>query len=118
MKFLADEGVDKPIVDQLRNSGFDVHYVLETHRGSHDEKVLLLANEEDRILLTQDKDFGELVYRSKQVHQGIILIRLGTTSAQEKATMVTYVLLEYGEKLARAFSVIQANAVRIRKQDG
>jgi predicted nuclease of predicted toxin-antitoxin system len=59
MKFLADEGVDKPIVDQLRVSGFDIHYVLETHQGSDDETVLRLANEEDRILLTQDKDFGE-----------------------------------------------------------
>jgi predicted nuclease of predicted toxin-antitoxin system len=118
MKFLADEGVDKPIVDQLRNSGFDVHYVLETHQGCDDENVLLLANDEDRILLTQDKDFGELVYRMKRVHQGIILIRLGTTPAPEKAHLVNYVLQEYGEKLHNAFTVIQANAVRIRKQEG
>jgi predicted nuclease of predicted toxin-antitoxin system len=117
MKFLADEGVDKPIVDQLRNSGFDVHYILETHRGSDDEKVLSLANEEDRILLTQDKDFGELVYRLQRVHQGIILIRLGTTPASEKAQLVNYVLLEYGKKLNRAFTVIQPNAVRIRKRE-
>ncbi len=61
MKILADEGVDKPIVDLLRSSGFDVHYILETHQGSEDEKVLQIANEEDRISLTQDKDFGELV---------------------------------------------------------
>lgn len=118
MRFLADEGVDKPIVDQLRNSGFDVHYVLETHRGSDDETVLHLANEEGRILLTQDKDFGELVYRLQRVHQGVILIRLGTTPAPEKARLVNYVLLEYGEKLDRAFTVIQSNAVRIRKQEG
>jgi predicted nuclease of predicted toxin-antitoxin system len=116
MKFLADEGVDKPIVDQLRISGFDVHYVLETHQGSDDETVLFLANEEDRILLTQDKDFGELVYRLQKAHQGIILIRLGTTPAPEKARITTYVLLEYGEKLISAFTVIQANAVRIRQQ--
>jgi len=117
MKFLADEGVDKPIVDRLRSSGFDVHYVLETHQGSDDEQVLLLANEENRILITQDKDFGELVYRLKKVHQGIILIRLGTTPAPEKAQLVNYVLLEYGEKFDKAFTVIQANAVRIRKQE-
>ena len=53
MKFLADEGVDKPIVDLLRSSGFDVHYILETHRGSEDEMILQIANEESRILLTQ-----------------------------------------------------------------
>jgi predicted nuclease of predicted toxin-antitoxin system len=116
MNFLADEGVDKPIVDLLRTSGFDVHYILETHPGSLDEVVLGIANEENRILLTQDKDFGELVYRLKQVHQGVILIRLGTTPAPEKARLVNYVLLEYTDKLTNAFTVIQANAVRIRHQ--
>jgi predicted nuclease of predicted toxin-antitoxin system len=63
MKLLADEGVDKPIVDLLRSSGFDVHYILETYQGAEDETVLQIAHEETRILITQDKDFGELVYR-------------------------------------------------------
>jgi predicted nuclease of predicted toxin-antitoxin system len=116
MNFLADEGVDKPIVDLLRTSGFDVHYILETHPGSLDEEILTIANEENRILLTQDKDFGELVYRLKHVHQGVILIRLGTTPAPEKARLVNFVLLEYADKLANAFTVIQASAVRIRHQ--
>ncbi len=52
MIVLADEGVDKPIVDQLRSSGFDVHYILESDPGSLDEDVLRIANEENRILLT------------------------------------------------------------------
>lgn len=116
MILLADEGVDKPIVDQLRSSGFDVHYILETDPGSMDEDVLRIANEENRLLLTQDKDFGELVYRLKQVHQGVILIRLGATPAYEKARIVNYVLVEYAGKLLNAFTVIQANAVRIRHQ--
>ena len=117
MTLLADEGVDKPIVDLLRSSGFDVNYILETHRGSDDEKVLQIANEEGRILLTQDKNFGELVYRLQKVHQGIILIRLGTSPAFEKAILVTNVLLEYREKLTMAFTVIQSNAIRIRRQE-
>lgn len=66
MKLLADEGIDKPIVDLLRLSGFDVHYILETHPGAEDEKVLQIANDEKRILITQDKDFGELVYGCKK----------------------------------------------------
>ncbi len=67
MKVIADEGVDKPIVDALRMEGFDVLYILETNQGADDEFILSLANEEQRILLTQDKDFGELVYRLKNV---------------------------------------------------
>jgi predicted nuclease of predicted toxin-antitoxin system len=117
MKLLVDEGVDKPIVDLLRATGFDVHYILETHRGIEDEKVLQIANEEDRILLTQDKDFGEMVFRLQKVHLGIILIRLGTNTSAEKARLVNYALLEYGEKLINAFTVIQINTIRIRKQD-
>jgi len=114
MILVVDEGVDKPIVDLLRSSGFDVHYILETHPGSLDEEILQIANEENRILLTQDKDFGELVYRLQQVHQGVILIRLGTTPAAEKARIINYVLIEYGDKLIKAFTVIQPNAVRVR----
>jgi predicted nuclease of predicted toxin-antitoxin system len=117
MKLLVDEGVDKPIVDLLRHSGFDVHYILETHRGIEDEKVLQIANEEARVLLTQDKDFGEMVFRLRKVHLGIILIRLGTQTSVEKARLVNYALLEYREKLINAFTVIQINAIRIRKQD-
>jgi predicted nuclease of predicted toxin-antitoxin system len=63
MKLIADEGLDKPIVDVLRNAGFDVLYVLETNQGANDELILAIANSEHRILLTQDKDFGELVFR-------------------------------------------------------
>jgi predicted nuclease of predicted toxin-antitoxin system len=117
MRLLVDEGVDKPIVDLLRTTGFDVHYILETHRGIEDEKVLQIANEEDRILLTQDKDFGEMVFRLRKTHLGIILIRLGTNTSAEKARLVNFALLEYGEKLINAFTVIQTNAIRIRKKD-
>lgn len=76
MNILADEGVDKPIVDALRGSGFDVMYILETNRGAEDNLILNIAEAQQRILITQDKDFGELVYRLKYAHFGIILIRI------------------------------------------
>ncbi len=57
---LADEWVDKPIVDVLRSNGFNVLYILETNPGADDEFILTMANADKRILLTQDKDFGEL----------------------------------------------------------
>ena len=116
MKFLADEGVDQPIVDLLRSTGFDIHYVLETNRGADDDKVLQIANEESRVLLTQDKDFGEMVYRLQKTHLGIVLIRLKEQTATEKAELVNYVLVEYGDKLKKAFTVIQPTSLRIRKQ--
>lgn len=115
MILLADEGIDKPIVDILRLCGFNVHYILETHQGIDDEQVLQIANKETRILLTQDKDFGELVYRFNKAHFGIILVRLGELPASEKAIIVNNVVLKYKQKLENAFTVIQHKTVRIRK---
>ena len=60
MKFLADESVEKPVVDRLRNQGFDVMYIGEKTPCISDEDVLRLANNEDRVLITNDKDFGFL----------------------------------------------------------
>ena len=76
MRFIADEGVDAQIVAALRKEGHDVLYVIEFDAGASDPDILCNANEEDRILITRDKDFGELVFRLKKVHSGIILNRL------------------------------------------
>ncbi len=115
MKLIADEGVDKPIVDALRVAGFDVLYILETNRGTDDEFILSLANKEQRILLTQDKDFGELVFRMKNTHSGVVLIRLNGYLSLDKANTVVNLLLKYKDELISAFTVIQPNAIRIRK---
>ena len=85
MKIIADEGVDKPIVDALKNAGLDVHYILETNQGADDEFILQTALDEEMVLLTQDKDFGELVFRLKQAHYGVILLRLYGHTAMVKA---------------------------------
>ncbi len=115
MKLLADEGVDKPIVTALINADFDVSYILETHQGAEDEMVLQIANSQNRILLTQDKDFGELVFRLKRAHPGIILIRLDGNFPSQKAQIIIEILSTHEAELANAFTVIQPNAVRIRK---
>ena len=115
MKFVADEGVDKLIVIALREAGFDINYILETHPGTEDDLILHLSNSEKRILITQDKDFGELVFRLKQSHTGIILIRLEGYTAAIKAQIVKGLLLLHYEELLNAFTVIQPNAIRIRK---
>jgi predicted nuclease of predicted toxin-antitoxin system len=61
MKFVADEGVDASLVRLLREAGHDVYYFAETHQSTDDSIILEIANRERRILLTRDKDFGELV---------------------------------------------------------
>lgn len=115
MKFLADEGVEGVIVDYLRATGYDTKYIIEMERGIDDETVLSIARQEDRILITRDKDFGELVYLLNKLHSGIILNRLAGLSAIKKAELVTQVIKTYSHELYGSFTVIQPGAIRIKK---
>jgi predicted nuclease of predicted toxin-antitoxin system len=116
MRLIADEGVDKPIVDILRNAGLDVLYILEINQGTDDDFILTIANSEQRILLTQDKDFGELVFRLERAHHGVILIRLEGFAPDLKAQIVLNAVITHKDELINAFTVIQPNAIRIRKK--
>jgi predicted nuclease of predicted toxin-antitoxin system len=115
MKFLADEGVDRSIVNGLRQFNYDVYYVIDEVRSLTDDVLLLIAFNEERILITKDKDFGELVYRLNKVHFGVILIRLEGLSSQERADIVCPLISKYNYQLLKAFTVIQQGIIRIRK---
>ena len=115
MKILADESVDGGIVQRLRRDGHDVRYVAEMSPGIMDEEVLILASDESTLLLTADKDFGELIFRQGYVKRGIVLYRLAGLSSQEKAEIVSSVINEHGNELLNSFSVITEKAVRIRR---
>ncbi|MCI0698254.1 DUF5615 family PIN-like protein [candidate division KSB1 bacterium] len=116
MNLLADESVDKPIVEQLREDGHDVLYVAEMEPGIPDEVVLQRANEHQALLITEDKDFGELVYRHGLVHLGVILVRLAGLSPQTKARIVSKIIAERGTEMPDGFSVISPGMVRIRRK--
>ena len=115
MKILADESVDNGIVQRLRRDGYDVSYVAEISPGIMDEEVLILASDESTLLLTADKDFGELIFRQRYVKRGIVLYRLAGLSSQEKAELVSLAISEHGNELLVSFSVITEKAVRIRR---
>jgi predicted nuclease of predicted toxin-antitoxin system len=116
MNLLADESVDKPIVEQLRQNGHAVLYVAEMEPSIPDDIVLQRANEHQALLITEDKDFGELVYRRGLVHLGVILVRLAGLSPQTKARIVSKVLAERADEMPDAFSVISPAMVRIRRK--
>lgn len=115
MILLADESVDRPIVERLRQDGHDVWYVAEMSPSITDEEVLAQANAQNALLLTEDKDFGELVFRLGQVHLGIVLVRLAGLPSFAKAETVAGVFRDHAPELPGAFSVITPGAVRIRK---
>ncbi|MBS1221627.1 MAG: hypothetical protein H6R23_1247 [Proteobacteria bacterium] len=115
MKFVADESVDFPIVERLRRDGHSVWAVVEMDAGIADDLVLDHANQQNAVLLTADKDFGELVFRLKRLNLGVVLVRLAGLPPKRKAEVVARVISEKGEELKEAFSVITANALRIRR---
>ena len=83
MNLLADECVDGEIVRRLRLDGHSVQYVAEMLPGVSDEIVLELANRERSLLLSVDKDLGELVFRQRRLMPGVVLIRLAGLTATE-----------------------------------
>jgi len=115
MRFLADEGVDGSIVDALRRDGHDVRWIAEDLDGIKDDVVLEAAVRDARILITEDKDFGELVYRQRLHHRGVVLIRVDGISNAEKARIVACGIREHEAELPGGFTVIQHGTIRIRR---
>lgn len=115
MKFVADEGVDGSLVSLLREAGHDVVYFAEINQSTDDEVILGLANVENRILITRDKDFGELVFRLKMVHSGIILVRAEELTSITRSHLVVSFIQTNIELLSGSFIVIQAGTTRLRK---
>ncbi len=114
MNLLADESVDRRIVERLRQDGHVVTYVAEMEPGISDETVLQRANEREALLLTVDKDFGELTYRQKLIHHGVVLIRLAGLLERTKAEVVARALRERGAEFNKAFTVISPGMIRVR----
>ena len=115
MKILADESVDYPVVASLRKLNYDVYYIAEIKSGIKDEEVLEIAQKENRILLTSDKDFGELAYRQKLANNGVVLYRLSGLSNERKSLIITDSFKSHSSEMANKFTVITSNHIRIRK---
>ncbi len=116
MNFLADESVDQQIVDRLRVDGHSVAYVAQMDPGSNDKAVLDTANQQMALLITADKDFGELVFRQRLVSNGVVLVRLAGLSPPTKADTVSLAIREHESELSDAFSVVSPGMVRIRRR--
>ncbi len=99
----------------LQKEGFDVKWVHQAFQGIDDMTVIEKANEEQRIIITFDKDFGDLVFKSQQkIHFGVILLRLKLTNLEETALFITQVL-QSREDWHLYFSVIEYDKIRIRE---
>jgi len=115
MKFLVDESIEFPVVTFLRSIGHDVVSVAEDFPSVCDTDVLAAARRAKRILLTNDKDFGELIFLHGLPHQGVILLRLFEEDAQSKIDRLRVLLETHGDDFSGSFTVVSPDAVRIRR---
>ena len=114
MRFLADENVSRLVVDGLRAAGFDVVTVVATSAGAPDDEVLGFADRDGRILITEDRDFGELVVRQRLTVLGVILIALDRLSNAAEAARVTEVARAHADRMAGNLLVVEPGRVRVR----
>lgn len=115
LRFLADESCDFAVVRALRADGYDVVAVSEVTRCSTDHEVIAKAYKEKRILITEDKDFGWLVFASLADDAGVILIRFPGNLRKTLVQVIRRLVQEQGENLHNAFVIVQPGHIRIRR---
>jgi predicted nuclease of predicted toxin-antitoxin system len=114
MRFLADENFPRPALEALRKTGWEVFSIAEECPGISDEEVAALCADQQAILLTFDKDFGELVFRrGLSAGSGVVLFRITPESPGEAAD-VALALVESQPDLRGSFCVVTRDRVRVR----
>ncbi len=112
IKFLANVNVEKPIIDFLIEKGFDVKWVTSIDKRMTDDRVCEIANSEQRIIITNDKDFGEIVFYQKKIAYGIILMRVNGQNSSDKIILLNKLLEKYLDKIANHFVVLTKTKFR------
>ncbi|MCA9186407.1 MAG: DUF5615 family PIN-like protein [Pirellulaceae bacterium] len=112
MRFLVDECTGPTVARWLRDRSHEVFSVYDEARGAADDDILDRAYSENWIVITNDRDFGEKVYRDKRPHHGVIFLRLQDERAASKISAIEKLLDAHEERLADAFVVVTETQVR------
>ena len=112
MRFLVDECTGPHAAAWLRGEGHEVFSAYEQSRGADDDVLIQKAFAENWILITNDKDFGEKVYRERRPHRGVVFLRLDDERAANKVAVLEQLLARYADQLADRFVVVTEKRVR------
>lgn len=115
MRFLVDECAGPAVARCLREQKHEVFSVYEEARGMDDDDIVQKAFAENWILITNDKDFGEKVYRERRPHKGIVLLRLEDERAANKINAIRRLLEKYANQLVDHFVVVTETRVRFAR---
>jgi predicted nuclease of predicted toxin-antitoxin system len=115
MRFLVDECTGTKVADWLRDQGHDVFSVFDEARGISDDEVISRALSEDRILVTNDGDFGTKIFRDHSLHNGVVFLRLSDERAANKIAVLKQLLENHSNSIQGRFVVVTETKVRFRK---
>ena len=104
------------MAEWLREQGHEVFSVYDEARGMSDDDIIQKAFDAAWILITNDKDFGEKVYRDHHSHRGVIFLRLTDERAKNKIEVIRLLLESYSDRLSDQFIVVSENQVRFAKK--
>ena len=116
MRFLVDECTGPAVARWLKARHHEVFSVYESARGLSDDAVIEKASVEDRVLITNDNDFGEKVYKERRPHKGVVLLRLDDERASNKIETLRRLLDEYSEQLPDRFVVVTESRIRFARR--
>jgi predicted nuclease of predicted toxin-antitoxin system len=116
VELLADESCAGPVVRALRAAGHDLVVIAEVAKGASDERVMERAFTEGRILITEDRDFGELVYASGRPTAGIVFVKFHSRARRTKPKAVVEAIAKLSERLRGGFAVVEPGRVRLAKR--
>lgn len=114
LRFIVDESAGTGVVEYLRSVGHDVSAVTETMPQANDLDIMERAPSERRVIVTNDKDFGELIFRSAKAHHGVVLLRLHDESLGNRLRVMKAIMDQYADRLEGNFTVATESSVRIR----
>jgi len=116
LKFIVDECVGFLVFNWLIKQGFDAISISNEMPGIKDKAIVNKAFNEDRVVITLDKDFGDIVFKEKEAHCGVILLRLQSKSAEAKVKALENLFKNYPDELFGSFIVVSDSGVRVIKQ--
>ena len=115
MRFIADENFPLPSVKRLRSAGHDVSAVIRDTPGAADDDIMSRAAQQGRIVLTFDRDFGELIFRPKlPVPPGVVYFRFDPLTPEQPADYLLRLLATSELSLEGRFTVVEIGQVRQR----
>jgi len=116
MKIVADESIERPIVARLRIEGHQVIHIAEIAPGITDLEVLEYTNRNEALLVTVDKDFGDIVFHQNYQVPGVVLVRLpDDLTSLEKSNIIADIIRKYDEELFHSFTVIASHKMRMTR---